>query len=86
MLSVIGGVIFIFGLYLLYMAVSFFKIPDSDYKKYKSSFSGFLNTVIGSNLVEEVGEINGDGRSEETGELNIKSSYSPEHTKKLLES
>ena len=85
MLAIIGVILFIFGLYLLYIAVSFSKIPDSNYKKYKASFSSLLDTVIGKNSVEEVGEVNGDGRSEETGALNTKSSYSPEHTKRLFE-
>lgn len=86
MLAIIGGMLFVFGLYLLYMAVSFVKIPNDEYEDYKSGFSNFYNTIIGKNSIERVGEVNGDGRSEETGKLNIKSSYSPEHTKRLLKS
>ena len=86
MLAIIGGLFFIFGLYLLYVAVSFLKIPTSEYKTYKSGLSSIINTIIGKNKIEREGVVNGDSRDQITGALNTKSSYSPEHTKRLFES
>ena len=86
MLAIIGGGLFIFGLYLLYVAVSFLRISSSEYEEYKKRLSGLINTIKGENSIDIAGAVHGDGRDKHTGKLHLKSSYSPEHTKSLIDS
>jgi len=90
MADVIGGLLLLSGLYFFYMAYKTSTIPDQEYISYKKELSntngwkGVKQVFIGASPTTREAVCNGDSRDQETGELKIKSSLSPEHTKSLF--
>ncbi len=81
----LGFILVSAGLLAFYLGVKFLLIPPEAYKKYKKGLSTPLNTLFGDNTIEIEGAVHGMSRNLSTGEVKMKSSYSPEHTKRLLE-
>jgi len=70
------GVIFVFvGLYLFYVAVQLFHIPDDEYMNYKKGLPNIRAALSGEVNSEYKGMVYGDAIDIKTGKLKPKSSY-----------
>lgn len=81
---ILAGIFILLGIFLLHLCYHFILIPEDEYKSYKKGLPTLKGTLIGENSIVREGQVNGDSRDSTTGELKSKSSYSPEHTKRLF--
>ena len=73
------------GLLFISLGIQISLIPSERYKGYKKELTSVKNTLFGDNKIDVDGIVHGMSCNLSTGKINMKSSYSSEHTKRLLE-
>lgn len=85
-MSLVNFLVLLAIMYVSYLFVKFLFLSNDEYDRYRNEglSGGFKKTLFGENEVKREGAVNGLSRNMKTGEINKKSSYSHEHTKRLF--